>query len=156
MNEPFDAVLPAPFGALGVRTEQEEIAEICFLPPGTPPLAPRNALARRACEQLAGYLANARAGFDLPLKASGTPFQRRVWGAIAGIPQGSTLSYGDIARRLSSVPRAVGQACGRNPFPVVVPCHRVVATGALGGFANARSGYLLDTKRWLLRHEGAL
>lgn len=150
----FDAVLAAPFGALGVRTEMDAIAEIRFLPPGTRALAPHNSLAARACEQLAAYLADATARFDLPLKPSGTVFQRNVWRAIAAIPQGMTLTYGEIARRLKSAPRAVGQACGRNPYPVIVPCHRVVAyDGGLGGFANTRGGYLLDTKRWLLEHE---
>lgn len=150
----FDAVLKTPFGALGVRTEGEAIAEIRFLPPGTPALKPKNRLAERACAQLTGYLADPQAGFDLPLEPAGTAFQRGVWRAIAAIPQGKTLTYGEIAKRLKSAPRAVGQACGRNPYPVIVPCHRVVAAdGGLGGFANARGGYLLDTKRWLLEHE---
>lgn len=154
MAAEFDAVLTTPFGALGVRTENDVIAEIRFLPPGTQALRPKTALAEQACQQLAGYLANPRAGFDLPLKAAGTAFQRSVWRTIAAIPPGRTLTYGEIAKRLKSAPRAVGQACGRNPYPVAVPCHRVVAAdGGLGGFANARGGYLLDTKRWLLEHE---
>ncbi len=154
MPAEFDAILKTPFGALGVRTENDVIAEIRFLPPGTQALRPKTALAERACQQLAAYLADPKAGFDLPLRAAGTEFQRSVWKAIAAIPPGRTLSYGDIARRLKSAPRAVGQACGRNPYPVAVPCHRVVAAdGGLVGFANARSGYLLDTKRWLLEHE---
>ncbi len=150
----FDAVLKTPFGALGVRTEGGAIAEIRFLPPGTPACKPRNELAKRTCAQLAAYLSDPTAGFDLPLKAAGTAFQRSVWQAIASIPPGRTLTYGEIAKRLKSAPRAVGQACGRNPYPVAVPCHRVVASdGGLGGFANARGGYLLDAKRWLLAHE---
>lgn len=154
MPAEFDAVLKTPFGALGVRTKGEAIAEIRFLPPGTRAVEPKTALARRACAQLSAYLADPQAGFDLPLQAAGTDFQRSVWRAIAAIPKGKTLSYGEIAKRLQSAPRAVGQACGRNPYPVVVPCHRVVAAaGGLGGFANARGGYLLDTKRWLLAHE---
>lgn len=156
MPAEFDAVLVAPFGALGVRTEGNVIAEISFLPPGTKPLAPKNALATRASVQLNAYLADPKARFDLPLKSAGTPFQRNVWQAIATISAGRTLSYGEIARNLKNAPRAVGQACGRNPYPVVVPCHRVVGAGGLGGFANARDGYLLETKRWLLAHEGAL
>ncbi len=157
MPAEFDAVLKTPFGALGVRTEGEAVVDISFLPPGTPPAAPRNALAGRACRQFAAYLDDPRAGFDLPLAPAGTPFQRRVWRAIAAIPRGQTLTYGEIARRLKSAPRAVGQACGRNPYPVVVPCHRVVgANGGLGGFDSATGGYLIDTKRWLLRHENAL
>lgn len=150
----FDAVLKTPFGAIGVRTEGDAVTAIRFLPPGTPAFKPQTALAERACAQLAAYLADPKAGFDLPLKAAGTAFQRSVWQAIAAIPPGRTLTYGEIAKRLKSAPRAVGQACGRNPYPVAVPCHRVVATdGGLGGFANARGGYLLDTKRWLLEHE---
>lgn len=150
----FDAILKTPFGALGVRTEGEAIVEIRFLPPGTPTQKPRNGLAERACAQLEAYLADPKAGFDLPLKPAGTAFQRSVWRAIASVPQGRTATYGEIARRLESAPRAVGQACGRNPYPVIVPCHRVVASdGSLGGFANVTDGYLLDTKRWLLEHE---
>ncbi len=150
----FDAILKTPFGALGVRTEGDALAEIAFLPPGTKALAPHNSLATQACEQLVAYLADSKARFEMPLKPSGTAFQRNVWRAIAAIPPGKTLTYGEIAKRLKSAPRAVGQACGRNPYPVVVPCHRVVASdGGLGGFANAKDGYLLDTKRWLLEHE---
>jgi methylated-DNA-[protein]-cysteine S-methyltransferase len=152
----FDAIFAAPFGALGVRTEGDFFSEILFLPPGTKPVAPKNALAARAGTQLDAYLVNPKAHFVLPLKPAGTPFQRNVWQAITTILPGTTLSYGEIARNLQSAPRAVGQACGRNPYPVVVPCHRVIGAGGLGGFANARDGYLLDTKRWLLTHEGAL
>ncbi len=152
----FDAVIAAPFGALGVRTEDDAIAEICFLPPGTQPLAPKNPLAARAMDQLAAYLANPASRFDLPLKPAGTAFQREVWRSIAAVATGKTLRYGEIAITLNSAPRAVGQACGRNPYPVIVPCHRVVGAGGMCGFARARDGYLLDTKRWLLAHEGAL
>lgn len=154
MAAEFDAVMETPFGALGVRTEENAIAEIRFLPPGTKTVEPKNALAARASQQLAIWIADPSARFDLPLKPAGTTFQRGVWRAIAAIPQGRTLTYGEIAKRLKSAPRAVGQACGRNPYPIVVPCHRVVAAdGGLGGFASATGGYLLDTKRWLLEHE---
>ena len=157
MTADFDAVFATPFGALGVRTADDAIAEIAFLPPETKLLAPRNALAAKAGKQLAAYLSDPKARFDLPLKPAGTEFQRRVWKSIAAIPRGRTLTYGEIAGKLKNAPRAVGQACGRNPFPVVVPCHRVVAAdGGLGGFARQRGGFLLDVKRWLLEHEGAL
>ena len=156
MPAEFDAVLQAPFGALGVRTGEHAVAEIRILPPGTQAVRPGNPLAERACAQLAAWLADPAAGFDLPLAPAGTGFQRRVWRAIAAIPRGKTRTYGEIAKRLASAPRAVGQACGRNPYPLVVPCHRVVAAdGSLGGFANARGGWLLEAKRWLLAHENA-
>lgn len=154
MNAPtFDAIVAAPFGALGVRVDGDALAEIAFLPPGTPAHAARNALAQRAAEQLGAYLDDPRTPFDLPLKPAGTDFQRRVWAAIRAIPCGKMRAYGALAAELASAARAVGQACGANPFPVVVPCHRVVAQAALGGFAHARDGYLLDTKQWLLAHE---
>jgi len=90
----------------------------------------------------------------LPLRAAGTAFQRRVWGRIDAIPSGKTRTYGELANEIGSGPRAVGNACGANPYPVVVPCHRVVAAdGRLGGFAGNRAGFLLDVKRWLLNHE---
>jgi methylated-DNA-[protein]-cysteine S-methyltransferase len=77
-----------------------------------------------------------------------------VWAGIASIVSGKTLSYGELAARVRSGPRAVGNACGANPFPVVVPCHRVLAAGGqLGGFARQRGGFLLEVKRWLLAHE---
>jgi len=92
--------------------------------------------------------------FGLPLRPAGTTFQRRVWAAIAAIPNHQTRTYGEIARALHSAPRAVGQACGANPFPLVIPCHRVLASGGgLGGFARHGGGFLLDVKRWLLAHE---
>lgn len=157
MAADYNVVLIAPFGALGVRTANDAISEIAFLPPGTKPLAPRNALAAEVCAQLAAYLADPESDFSLPLMPAGTEFQRRVWQSIAAIPRGRTRTYGEIAGELKNAPRAVGQACGRNPFPVVVPCHRVVgANDSLGGFARKRDGFLLDVKRWLLRHEGAL
>ena len=115
---------------------------------------PANAVLTRACEQLAEYFAGRRTTFAVPLEPAGTPFQRRVWDALLAIPYGTTLSYSDLARRLGDVraTRAVGAANGRNPIPIIVPCHRVVgADGSLTGFGGG-----LDRKRWLLEHEGAL
>ncbi len=160
-EQKFDAVVAAPFGALGVQVDETGVVSIAFLPPGTQARPAQTPLAERACVQLQAYLDNPKRGFKLPLKPVGTPFQQRVWDAIAAIPRGETLTYGDIARELKSAPRAVGQACGRNPLPVVVPCHRVIAArgglnGGLGGFARSGGGYLLEAKRWLLAHEGAL
>jgi len=78
-----------------------------------------------------------------------------VWAKIAAIGAGRTRSYGELARELRSAPRAVGQACGANPIPIVVPCHRVLAAGGIGGFAHHEGGFHLAIKRWLLAHEGA-
>ncbi len=153
-NRDYDAIVAAPGFALGVRCAGADWVEaIEFLPPqaGT---AARTPLAAEAARQLTTWLADPDFVFGLPLKPSGTPFQRRVWQEIAAIPCGETRTYGDIARTLHNAPRAVGQACGANPFPLVVPCHRVVAAnGGLGGFDRHGGGFLLDVKRWLLAHE---
>ena len=151
---PFDAVLATPFGRLGIRTEADVVAEVSFLPDSARPRSPGNALAERACAQVERYLRDPAFRFRLPLKTVGTVFQRRVWDAIAAIPHGRTRRYGDIARELHSAARAVGQACGENRFPLVIPCHRVVSASGIGGFAHEDGGYLLRIKRWLLAHEG--
>ena len=157
MNTPdYQAVVSAPTFALGIRCNDDEITAIDFLEPRTE-VAPRTPLAHEAVRQLRAYLADARFAFGLPLAPAGTPFQRRVWAGIAAIPSGATRTYGEIAQLTASGPRAVGNACGANPYPLVVPCHRVVASGGvnggLGGFARQRGGFLLDIKRWLLGHE---
>lgn len=150
----YQAVISAAGFSLGVCCDDEQIHRIVFLPP-RPAVAARNALAAEAAGQLAAYLADAEFVPALPLRPAGTLFQRRVWQQIAAIPTHQTRTYGEIAKALHNAPRAVGQACGANPFPVIVPCHRVVATaGGLGGFAGQRAGFLLDVKRWLLAHEG--
>ncbi len=146
-------MLAAPFGAFGIRIEGESITELCFLPPDSTPIPPVSVLARRAAGQIQAWLEDPTQGFDLPLAARGSDFQRRVWAAIGAIPAGRVRTYGALAAELGSAARAVGQACGANPFPLVVPCHRVVAAGGLGGFAGATEGWLLEAKRWLLAHE---
>ncbi len=149
----FAATLGTPFGPFGIRIEGERIAELAFLPPGTSLRAPDCPLARRTALQIENWLNDPDFCFDLPLAARGTPFQQRVWARISCIPRGQVRTYGDLAARLGSASRAVGQACGANPFPLVIPCHRVVSKSGIGGFAGACSGHLLDTKRWLLDFE---
>jgi len=112
------------------------------------------ALFREAVAQVRAYVAGELRVFSLPLAAAGTPFQRRVWAALAEIPFGETRSYGEIARRIGQpgAARAVGLANGSNPISIVVPCHRVIgANGTLTGYGGG-----LERKRWLLEHESAL
>ncbi|MFN3449652.1 MAG: methylated-DNA--[protein]-cysteine S-methyltransferase [Roseococcus sp.] len=108
-------------------------------------------LLREARDQLHDYFDGRRLSFQLPLAPHGTPYQRRVWAALCRIPPGQTRSYAEIAREIASAPRAVGQANGRNPLPILIPCHRVVAAdGSLGGYSGEGGA---DTKRFLLAHE---
>lgn len=105
----------------------------------------------RVREQLAEYFAGERQTFDVPVKLAGTPFQQRVWEQLAQIPFGSTISYGELARRVGnlSASRAVGSANGRNPVSIIVPCHRVIgASGKLTGYGGG-----IDRKQWLLDWE---
>lgn len=151
---PYQAIVAAPGFALGISSTDEEITGIEFIEP-QPELAPTNPLAAEAVRQLRAYLADPSFVFGLPLQPAGTIFQRRVWEQISAIPPGRVETYGQLAKNLKNAPRAVGQACGANPYPIVVPCHRVIASGGgLGGFNRERGGFLLDVKRWLLRHEG--
>src|SRR5699024_5695398 len=111
-------------------------------------------LLARGKEELLAYLAGERRDFDLPLAPQGTPFQRKVWSALADIPYGQTITYGELARRVGCPKgsRAVGQANHRNPLPILLPCHRVVgANGTLTGYGGG-----LELKEWLLRLEGIL
>ncbi len=108
---------------------------------------------RAAAAQLEEYFSGARTSFALPLAPRGTPFQLAVWNALTGIPYGETITYGELARRVGrpAASRAVGQANGANPLPIVYPCHRVVAAGGrLGGYGGGT-----ETKRRLLALEGA-
>jgi len=115
-----------------------------------------NALAEKAARQIARYLKQPDFRFNLPLAPAGSAFQQKVWTAIAAIPRGQVRTYGQIAKFVQSAPRAVGQACGANWYPLVIPCHRVTAAGGLGGFSHHddEDGFHLGVKRWLLAHEG--
>ncbi len=152
----FSAIVPAPFGALGIRTEAGALRELVYLPPRFEEKEPQDPLSEQVARQLARYFAEPDFRFDLKLAEVGTAFQRKVWGAIAAIPRGDVLTYGEVAKLIQSAPRAVGQACGANWYPLVIPCHRVIASGGLGGFSHHddESGFHLGVKRWLLKHEG--
>jgi len=149
----YDVIVEFPKMKVAVKTRDERVVEICYLPPSVKSVAPRTALAKRVAEQLERYRENADTKFDLPLVVEGTPLQRAVWEAMCAIPRGKTRTYGELARELGAGARDIGQACGDNRLPIVIPCHRVVAADGLGGFGHATGGYLLEVKRWLLMHE---
>jgi len=151
----YNAVIEVPFGKLGIRTGDGVVKEIVYLPESTAAHAPDTPLARRAAQQVERYLTRPVSSFDLPIEVVGTAFQQRVWQAIREIPCGTVRTYGQLARQIGSAPRAVGQACGANYFPLLIPCHRVVSSSGIGGFSNHDGdGYYRNIKRWLLAHEG--
>lgn len=155
-NTLFSAIVAAPFGAIGIRTEAGCVRELVYLPPTFDEQAATDKVAEKAVRQVERYFAQPDFRFTLPLAPTGTVFQRKVWDVISAIPRGDVLTYGEVAKIILSAPRAVGQACGANWFPLAIPCHRVTAAGGLGGFAHHddASGFHLGVKRWLLAHEG--
>ena len=150
----YRAKFATPFAVMGILSDEDGLYGIDFLPLDTPTSEPQDLVAEMVCKQLGMYLNNPDYRFDLPLHLHGTPHRLKVWQGLMNIPCGSVLNYGDLAKMLHSSPRAVGQACGANPIPVIIPCHRVLAKSGLGGFMNHSSGAPLLIKQWLLKHEG--
>ncbi len=149
----YQAKLSVPFGVLGIRCSEDALLGVDFLPPDEKLPRARSAFAAMVCAQLQRYVEDPRAQFSVPLKTGGTAHQQKVWQAMLAIPRGETRSYGELAAQLHSSAQAVGQACGANTIPIIIPCHRVVGKSGLGGFMRAASGASLDIKRWLLAHE---
>lgn len=143
------AVISTPMGPLTLFAEENCLAALVFGDYGGYDHLPLFEETRRQLEE---YFSGTRQNFDLPLNPSGTAFQRRVWRALLDIPYGTALSYRELARRVDCPKgyRAVGQANGKNPIPILIPCHRVIgADGTLGGYSTG-----LDRKRFLLELEG--
>jgi methylated-DNA-[protein]-cysteine S-methyltransferase len=154
MEEMATMVLESPIGPLGLSASGRGLTGVSFHARGFPTEG-SSAVLGDAAAQVEAYFAGELTAFDLPLDLHGSEFQRRCWLALASIPYGRTVSYGEQARRLGYGPekaRAVGAANGQNPLPLVLPCHRVIgADGSLTGFGGG-----LEMKRFLLEHEGAL
>jgi methylated-DNA-[protein]-cysteine S-methyltransferase len=142
--------IPSPVGPLTLEEQDDKIVSISW---GKAARGNGSPLLGEAARQLQDYFEGKRSHFDLPLAPAGSPFEKRVWKAMQKIPYGETRCYGDLAAAIHSAPRAVGGACGKNPIPIVIPCHRVLAKGGMGGYSGQGG---LDTKRALLRLEGAL
>ena len=149
----YDAVIASPFGRLGIRLSENRLCDLDFLTSVVPLKAPRSVAARDVCTELSAYVRDGRHRVRLPLTLVGTKFQQRVWRALQRIPNGAVVSYGTLAARLSSSPRAIGGACRANPVPIVVPCHRVVGRHDIGGFNGQRRGAAVARKRRLIAHE---
>lgn len=144
-------LMDTPAGPLLLIEDRGRLAETRFAA-GDEPDRDDTPLLAEARKQIGEFFAGQRKHFDLPLIPARTAFQQRVREAMLSIPYGGTMSYGEIAHIAGGAPRAVGQACGANMLPIVIPCHRVVAAQGIGGYSGARG---LDTKRFLLAMEKA-
>ena len=142
--------IPSPVGQLTIDESDGAIVAIRW---SDVPAGNGSPLLAEAARQLSAYFDRGLSRFDLPLAPAGSPFEARVWVAMQAIPYGETRCYGDLAHTVGSAPRAVGRACGKNPIPIIIPCHRVLAKGGLGGYSGQGG---LATKQHLLALEGAL
>ena len=141
-------------GWLSVQYHEQGIFDISLnAKAGRDAKAP-DALGEKIQQQITAYFTQGKNDFDLPLQLAGTAFQQKVWASLRRIRPGQVVSYGELAKKLHTSPRAVGNACRANPVPLIVPCHRVVAANALGGFAGKTAGRMTNIKKWLLDHEG--
>lgn len=158
-NSPYHAVVGAPFGGIGIRLNdaQTHVLELVYLPQRDIENEGENELAQRAYMQVKAALNDPQFAFDLPLLSQGTAFQNKVWQVIRSLDAGETLTYKQVGQIIQcGAPRAVGGACGSNPYPLIVPCHRVVASHGIGGFAHNDDGFYVGVKRWLLAREGVV
>ena len=147
--------IESPVGRLALEADDDCVTSVRWAGAGESAAeeAP-NAVLKEATRQLDRYFGRKLQRFDLPVLARGTDHQKRVWAMMRDIPFGETATYGGMAAALGSGPRAVGVACGRNPIPIIVPCHRVLGAGGKeGGFSGGRG---LPTKRQLLAIEGVV
>lgn len=152
MHENF--VMTTPVGRIYVETRAEAIVRLEYHTRKPVTLHKLGKFAARVKKQIENYFKSPN-GLELPVQLEGTAFQKKVWRALQRIPVGQTRTYGDISAQLNSSPRAVGNACRANPVPLVVPCHRVVASSGIGGFGGETSGRNINCKSWLLQHEAS-
>ena len=150
-KEIFTDTLEAPFGELFISATDSHVVSVSFL---KSVLVNPNQLTAEVKAQLTAYLNKTLTVFDLPLKPEGTVFQKSVWNELIKIPFGISMSYFELAKRLGNekVIRASASANGKNPIPIIIPCHRVIGSDkSLTGFSGG-----IENKRWLLTHEGII
>ncbi|TCK99452.1 methylated-DNA-[protein]-cysteine S-methyltransferase [Shimia isoporae] len=144
----FETTVDTPTGPMILREKDGAVVWAEWGVGGTD----KTPLLKRAARQLQAYFEDAENGFDLPLRVEASEFQQAVCAAMSAIPLGETRTYGDLSKELGVPAQAIGQGCGGNPIPVIIPCHRVLGANGLGGFSGAGG---VETKVWLLKHERA-
>lgn len=159
MNSEFTTYLPSPIGDLTLRFQSQALKYLSLSIDEEILLKEQSAgFNNKTFEtislQLRNYFSSASIFENIALVLEGTLFQKSVWQELSKIPVGETRTYGEIARKLNSSPRAVGNACRKNPIQIIVPCHRVLSAQGIGGYAGETEGRQVSIKRWLLKHEG--
>lgn len=149
----MNTIIPSPFGCIEITINDDKLISLTLKPTSKPRVPSKHPTAKHITNELNHYFKNPKHRFSIDFSLSGTPFQQAVWHALQQIPSGKTLTYGELAKKLNSHARAIGQACRTNPIAIIIPCHRIVAAQDLGGFAGKKSGAMMNIKRWLLTHE---
>ena len=155
MKENYDAIFSTDIATIGIQLENSKLIKVDYLMSKNNK-KPTSKLAENIQNKIEKYLKdNSKTNnLKIDVKLDVTPFQEKVLNQLVLIPYGETRTYGEIAKKLKTSPRAVGNACRRNPVPIVIPCHRVVASKSLGGYSGATEGETQDIKRHLLKLEG--
>ncbi len=154
------SIIETPIGKLLLSVMDQTITRLEFLSETTPSLHCKqnhsnttHPLLTEAHNQLNHWFIDPTYSFTVPIFPIGTPFQQKIWAALRTIPCGKTLTYQQVAEDLQTSPRVIGNACRRNPLPIFIPCHRVVAKQHLGGYAGKTEGNMMQIKKWLITHE---
>jgi methylated-DNA-[protein]-cysteine S-methyltransferase len=145
----YKAIIQTPIGKLGISTLGQLLTRLDFLTDETALIAAHEEITNNIVNQLNQYFQYPSFQFNIPYQLQGTPFQNRVWQTLSKLPIQKTVSYGTLAKKLKTGARAIGNACRANPLPILIPCHRVIAQGNLGGY----KGKEISIKKWLLNHE---
>lgn len=153
MKNTFTAVIATPVGKLGLIISNNKLVGLKFLPADALLLTTKNLTANKIALIIEQYFCDPKIACDMPIYAIGTPLQQKIWQELQKISPGQTMTYGEVAKKVGTSPRIVGNACRRNPIPLVIPCHRVLSKSGLGGYFGVNQEHFLQIKRWLLAHE---
>ena len=145
----YKAIIQTPIGKIGISTIDQLITRLDFLNGDRALIDPNEEIVESIVNQLNQYFQDPSFQFNIPYQLQGTPFQNKVWQTLSKLPKQKTVSYGSLAQQLKTGARAIGNACRANPLPILIPCHRVIAQGSLGGYL----GKEISIKKWLLNHE---
>lgn len=156
-NKVFAGIYSSPVGLIGIQFDQGKLSGLEFLVGKHYSIKDENtSLVYQITDELSYYFKNPKHAFNIDFYLSGTMYQKRIWHALQEIPSGTTFTYGDLAKKLKTGARAIGQACRTNPLPIIIPCHRVVAGNSIGGYVGNIKGAFAKIKEQLLQHEQSL
>jgi methylated-DNA-[protein]-cysteine S-methyltransferase len=149
----YNCAITSPLGKLGLTIVDNKLTRIEFLSSDALLVVAQDSLSHQIVAKIKKYFCSPKIKFKLPIQAKGTPLQKKIWRALQKIPCGKTVTYGELAQKIGTSPRVIGNACRRNPIPIVIPCHRVVAKTGLGGYFGKTCNGFLKIKKWMLQHE---